>query len=99
MAVQGSWKEKSDIKIREPKKYKVIMYNDDFTPMDFVVEILMDIFHKEERQAITLMYQVHEEGHAVVGIYPKDIAITKVRLGTDRARQEGYPFKLAAEEE
>lgn len=99
MSVQGAWKEHTKVKIREPRKYKVVMYNDDFTPMDFVVEILIDIFYKDEHQAVALMYQVHEGGHAIVGVYPKDIANTKVRLATERARKEGYPFQLRAEEE
>lgn len=98
MSTQGASKEKTKIKIKEPKQYKVIMYNDDFTPMDFVVEILMDIFHKEEPAAVALMYRVHEKGSAIVGIYPLDIANTKVRQATARAREEGYPFRVKTEE-
>lgn len=98
MSVQGASKEKTNTKIKEPRRYKVVMYNDDFTPMDFVVDILMEIFHKGEEEAITLMYQVHQGGSAVVGVYTLDIAKTKVRLATERAREEGYPFRVKAEE-
>ena len=74
MAVQGQTREKTRINIREPKHYKVIMHNDDFTSMEFVVEILVDIFKKDTFEAERLMLMVHESGRAVVGIYPYDIA-------------------------
>lgn len=98
MATQGTFKEKTIIKVKEPRRYKVIMYNDDFTPMDFVVDILTDIFHKPETEAVKLMYCVHEEGAATVGTYPLDIANTKVLKATTLARQSGYPFRLRTEE-
>lgn len=98
MAVQGAFKEKTDIKIREPRQYKVVMYNDDFTPMDFVVDILITIFHKEEPEAMALMLRVHEKGSAAVGTYSFDIANTKVSKATELARQSGYPFRLRTEE-
>lgn len=60
MAAQGETKESTRIRIREPKQYKVIMHNDDFTTMDFVVDILRDIFHKDEMEAERLMLLVHE---------------------------------------
>lgn len=98
MAVQGVFKEKTSIKIKEPRQYKVVMYNDDFTPMDFVVEILETIFHKQEPEAVALMLQVHEKGSAAVGTYPLDIANTKVSRAMELARQCGYPFRLRTEE-
>ena len=98
MAVQGAFKEKTSIKIKEPRQYKVVMYNDDFTPMDFVVEILVTIFHKEEPEAAALMLRVHEHGSAAVGTYSLDIANTKVSKATELARQSGYPFRLRTEE-
>ena len=67
MSVQGETKEKTRINIREPKRYRVIMHNDDFTPMEFVVEILIDIFRKELPEAERLMMMVHENGRAAVG--------------------------------
>ena len=76
MPVQGETKEKTRINIREPKRYRVIMHNDDFTPMEFVVEILIDIFHKDLLEAERLMLMVHENGRAAVGSYSYDIAVT-----------------------
>lgn len=94
MSLQGETRENTRIKIREPKHFKVIMHNDDFTTMDFVVDILIDIFHKDEPEAERLMMMVHENGQAVVGAYPYDIAVTKVQSAAARAKVEGYPFRL-----
>ncbi|MCI9035340.1 MAG: ATP-dependent Clp protease adaptor ClpS [Lachnospiraceae bacterium] len=98
MSIQGETREKTRINIREPKHYQVIMHNDDFTSMEFVVEILMDIFHKNEPEAERLMLMVHNSGKAAVGAYPYDIAMTKVQTAMARARQEGFPFRLTIEE-
>lgn len=97
MSVQGETRERTRIDIREPKQYQVIMHNDDFTPMDFVVELLQDIFHKDEIEAVHLMMKVHESGRASVGIYPRDIAVTKVQNATARAREQDYPFRMTIE--
>lgn len=99
MATKGAIKEWADTKFKEPKLYQVIMLNDDFTSMEFVVEILIDIFHKDPATAETLMLYVHKNGRAVVGKYPYDIALTKIEQATDRARAQGYPFRLTMEEE
>ena len=98
MSTQGETREKTRINIREPKRYRVIMHNDDFTSMEFVVEILMDIFHKNAMEAERLMLMVHESGKAAVGSYPYDIAVTKVQAATARAKEEGFPFRLTVEE-
>lgn len=98
MSLQGEIKEKTREKIREPKSYRVIMHNDDFTTMEFVVEILVDIFHKDTDEAERLMLMVHEIGKASVGSYPYDIAMTKVKAATDRAENEGFPFRMTVEE-
>lgn len=98
MSFQGEIKEKTREKIREPKNYRVIMHNDDFTTMEFVVEVLVDIFHKDTYEAERLMLTVHECGKASVGSYPYDIAVTKVRAATDRAENEGFPFRMTVEE-
>lgn len=90
--------EKSKVRIKEPKKYKVVMYNDDFTPMDFVVYILENIFRKNHEDAFMIMMTVHKSGKAVVGIYSYDMAETKVKRAGDLAREEGYPFKIKIEE-
>lgn len=99
MAVQGQTKEKTRINIREPKHFRVIMHNDDFTSMEFVVEILIDIFKKDTYEAERLMLMVHESGRAAVGIYPYDIAVTKVDSALARAKAEGFPFRMTLEED
>lgn len=98
MAIQGETREKTRIDIREPRHYSVIMHNDDFTAMDFVVEILVDLFHKDEIEATQLMLMVHESGRAAVGSYPYDIAATKVQAAQARAREAGFPFRMTVEE-
>ena len=97
MSVQGQTREKTRINIREPKHYRVVMHNDDFTTMEFVVEVLIDIFHKSVPEAERLMLTVHEGGQAAVGAYPYDIAVTKVQTALGRAREQGYPFRMTVE--
>ena len=98
MATQSVIKEKTDSKVKEPKQYHVIMLNDDFTTMEFVVEILIDIFHKEPAVAETIMMAVHKQGKAVVGTYPYDIAASKINKAIARAKAEGFPFRMTMEE-
>lgn len=86
-------------RVREPKKYKVIMHNDNFTTMEFVVDVLVTIFHKNEMEAEQLMLMVHQKGHAVVGIYSMDMAKTRISKALQRARAEGFPFRMTMEEE
>ena len=96
MALQGETSEQIRERIREPKHYKVIMHNDDFTTMEFVVDILMSIFHKDEAERLMMM--VHEAGKASVGAYPYDIAVSKVQSAAARAKAEGFPFRMTIEE-
>ncbi|SFK67855.1 ATP-dependent Clp protease adaptor protein ClpS [Lachnospiraceae bacterium KH1T2] len=98
MAVQGATKKKKKTRLQEPRKYNVIMYNDDFTTMEFVVEVLEEIFHKTREEAETLMMAVHEGGKAIVGCYPFDIAATRVSAARSRAKEAGFPFKITLEE-
>ncbi|NME84127.1 ATP-dependent Clp protease adaptor ClpS [Clostridium sp. SM-530-WT-3G] len=74
------------------------MFNDDYTTMEFVIKVLVNIFNKSVLEAEKIMLDVHERGKGVAGIYSYDIAITKITTAMNMARQEGYPFKLAAEE-
>ena len=97
MATKESVKERTRHRIDEPKQYNVIMHNDDFTTMEFVVWVLVDIFHKDEATANALMMDVHKKGQAVVGKYPYDIAATKVDAALKRARDAGYPFRMTIE--
>jgi ATP-dependent Clp protease adaptor protein ClpS len=91
--------ERERTSLREPRRYKVIIYNDDFTTMDFVVKLLMEIFHKSLPESESLMLQVHKGGQAVVGIYTYDIARTKVERATGMAREAGYPLRLTYQPE
>lgn len=83
--------------IKEPPKYKVIFLNDDFTPMDFVALMIMTEFGKSAEDAISLTYEIHEKGKSVVGIYPKDIAETKIHQVELIARNQGHPLKCIIE--
>ena len=78
-----------------PKKYKVIFHNDDFTTMEFVVEVLKTVFYKSEAEAGVIMMKVHHEGQAEVGTYSYDVAMTKIELTKSMARAEGFPLRLS----
>ena len=99
MATQSSFKERTKDRIKEPRLYKVIMHNDDFTTMEFVVEILIGIFHKDQLTAEALMLDVHKKGFAVIGRFPYDIAVSKTNKAMALAREKGYPFKMTVEED
>jgi len=86
-------------KVKEPSKYKVIVCNDDVTPMEFVVAMLVSVFSHEERQAISLTMAIHNKGSAVAGIYSYEIAEQKVIDATNMAKLNGYPLVLKAEAE
>lgn len=96
---QSSIRERQRIDLREPKRYTVTIYNDDFTTMEFVVMILKLIFFKSEIEAEALMLQVHHSDKAVVGIYSYDVATSKVRKATNMAREAGFPLRLTVEAE
>ena len=96
---QQSTRERQRTRLQEPRRYKVTIYNDDFTTMDFVVRVLMQIFFKSEQEAQTLMLQVHHGQKAVVGIYSYDVAVSKVQKATQMARDEGFPLRLTYEPE
>ncbi len=98
MSTKGSVKEKSKTKINVPRQYVVVMHNDDFTPMDFVVNILMEIFNKQYEEAVTIMMQVHKGNRGIVGTYSYDIAHSKAEKAMILAREEGYPFRVTVEE-
>ena len=96
---QSQLRERQRTDLREPRRYKVIIYNDDFTTMEFVVMILKQVFLKSEEEAEALMLQVHHSDKAVVGIYSYDIAVSKARKATTMAREKGYPLRLTVEKE
>ena len=92
-------KSRERVLIEEPRQYKVIFHNDDFTTMEFVTEVLRHVFNKPADEAVTLMMKVHREGQAIVGVYSYDVAMTKASQATAKARQEGFPLKITCEPE
>jgi ATP-dependent Clp protease adaptor protein ClpS len=86
-------------KIDRPKKYKVVFYNDDFTPMNLVTLILMEVFNKGEQEAKSIMMNVHKKGKGIAGTYSKQIAETKVETTKMFARGAGYPLHAESEPE
>lgn len=96
---QSQLRERQRTDIKEPKRYKVIIYNDDFTTMEFVVLVLRQVFFRSEEEAQALMLKVHHSDKAVVGIYTYDIAVSKTRKATSMAREQGYPLRLTVEPE
>ena len=94
METKGAVKERTDFKLREPKLYQVIMWNDDFTTMDFVVKVLTEVFYKSEQEAEQLMLQVHTNDEAIVGFYSYDVAVSKSGKAMRMAREEGFPLRI-----
>lgn len=90
---------KEEISLQYPKNYKVFLLNDDYTSMEFVIEILMKLFHKTYNQAEDIMLSVHKKGKGLCGIYTYEIAQTKVEQVIKRARDNNYPLKAVMEEE
>jgi len=88
-----------DIEIPNPGKYKVIIANDDSTPMDFVIALLLNIFKHSEQAATAITLQVHEEGSGVAGVYSYEVAEQKGIEGTLLARQHGWPLQITVEQE
>lgn len=86
-------------KVEPPRLYKVLLLNDDFTPMDFVVQVLQRFFAMDRERATTVMLQVHREGSGVCGVFPRDIAATKVEQVSSFARRNQHPLACVMEEE
>jgi ATP-dependent Clp protease adaptor protein ClpS len=83
--------------LKEPDEYRVILLNDDFTTMEFVVGVLMAVFHKALSDAYKIMLDVHKKGRGVVGTYTYDIATTKISQVHELAKQNGFPLKCTME--
>jgi len=88
----------SESKLDEPRMYRVLLHNDHYTTMDFVVEVLMKIFHRPAAEATKIMLDVHKKGQGVCGVYIYDIAVTKVSQVHRTAKQRGFPLKSSYEE-
>ena len=82
----------ADPELKKPQMYAVVMYNDDYTPMEFVVDVLQNHFKHTLDSAISIMLAIHHQGKGIAGIYPKDIAETKAQTVNRKARQAGYPL-------
>ncbi|MEW9900305.1 ATP-dependent Clp protease adapter ClpS [Chitinivorax sp. PXF-14] len=85
-------------KLKPPSMYKVVLLNDDYTPMEFVVVVLQQFFHLGREQATRVMLKVHTEGRGICGVYPRDIAATKVDQVLEFARQHHHPLQCVMEE-
>lgn len=86
-----------EVEIKEPGKSVVLLHNDDYTTMDFVLEVLQRFFKKTHDEAMAIMLSVHHNGQGVAGIYPTDIAETKVLQVTQYAKSHGYPLRVTCE--
>lgn len=96
--VERNEAETGESKPKPPPLYKVRLLNDDYTPMEFVVQVIETYFGKSREQALQLMLKVHNEGSAVCGVYPRDVAETKVRQVTEKAREYQHPLQCKMEE-
>ena len=85
-------------KTKLPRMYKVILFNDDYTTMEFVIEVLQRFFDTNRERALQIMLKVHNEGSAVCGVYSRDVAETKVAQVSEFAKQHGHPLRCGMEE-
>jgi ATP-dependent Clp protease adaptor protein ClpS len=83
---------------KTPSMYQVVLLNDDYTPMEFVVEVIEQYFNKDLEAAVSIMLQVHRHGRGICGVYSKDVGLTKVRLVVEYARENGHPLQCVMEE-
>ena len=91
--------EEAQPKLRKPPLYQVVLLNDDYTTMEFVVEVLESIFHKQPAEAFRIMMMVHTQGKGLCGVYPFEVAETKVDAVLESARSHGFPLRAAMEPE
>jgi ATP-dependent Clp protease adaptor protein ClpS len=95
---EGSLLEAKRKKLAPPPLYKVLLLNDDFTPMEFVIVVLQKFFSMDREQAIRIMFKVHTEGRGICGVYPRDVAATKVEQVSAFARDNQHPLACVMEE-
>jgi ATP-dependent Clp protease adaptor protein ClpS len=94
----GAVKERVKVQKQEPALYKVVLLNDDYTTMEFVVNVLETVFQKSPAEAYRIMMQVHVNGSGIAGVYPWEVAETKVETLTSMARHAEFPLRAAIEE-
>ena len=90
--------ERQESRVKPPPMYQVVLLNDDFTPMEFVVEVLQKFFGMDRERATQVMLKVHREGRGVCGIYPHDVAATKVEQVSSFSREHQHPLQCVMEE-
>lgn len=95
----GELRERTRDELKEPALFRVILHNDHYTTMDFVVSVLETVFVKSPAEAFRIMMKVHTEGRGLCGLYPHEIAETKVATVHDLAREHGFPLRASFEEE
>lgn len=88
----------ADVRTKMPKQYAVYILNDDVSPMDFVEEVLSTIFKKDKTEAMAIMQHAHNKGKALVGIYIRDVASTRVHIAESVANDSGFPLEFKIEE-
>lgn len=92
-------KDKAHEEVKEPKKYLVVFHNDDFTPMDFVVAVLMQVFHHPQPKAVQIMLDVHRKGRGIAGVFSHEVAETKMEISRQLARKHEHPLEVTIEPE
>lgn len=95
----GETLERTRQETKKPELYKVLLLNDDYTTMDFVIDVLEGIFHKQPAEAFRIMMAVHTQGQGLCGVYPHEVAETRVSAVQDLAREHGFPLRAAMEPE
>lgn len=99
MANEYELEVEEELELEEPKKYKVFLLNDDYSTMDFVIDVLLKIFRKSLDESEKIMLNIHNNGKEVCGVYTYEIAATKVAQVKTIAREKGFPLKAVMEEE
>lgn len=94
---QATVTERQAARTEPPPVYQVVMLNDDYTPMEFVVMVLQQYFHRDIEAATQIMLKIHHEGRAICGVYPRDVAATKVEMVLAAARRAGHPLQCTME--
>ena len=89
--------ERKTQKTKPPQMYQVVMLNDDYTPMEFVVVVIQEFFNKDRETATQIMLKIHLDGKAICGVYSRDVAATKVEQVQEAARQAGHPLQCVSE--